>query len=264
MWPEGGMQQRSAWRAKLMQGIRLGAALGVLLAAVLVLVTTSLGAQLWALVREPTPAHLSQLLADTPMWLPIAFIGFMILHTLIPIPGRTPGISGGDDPGPPVGDGDHLGRGHARSVSRLFPVTRSGRAVFALPRLSTTLCTPARLVAAGRCTAPPGGPPPASDLVQSGEFCPWPQRHKLVALYVDDSHRHPASDRICGGLWRPSQRLAHARAHDPGWRSGGMGRVSTLAAADVSLRAVHALYRRNTPWTHEALNSWPSVSWLPK
>jgi uncharacterized membrane protein YdjX (TVP38/TMEM64 family) len=100
MWPEGGVQQRSAWRAKLMQGIRLGAALGVLLAAVLGLVTTSLGAQLWALVREPTPAHLSQLLADTPMWLPIAFIGFMILHTLIPIPAELLALAAGMTLGP--------------------------------------------------------------------------------------------------------------------------------------------------------------------
>jgi hypothetical protein len=61
-----------------MQRLRLGAALGLLSAGLLLLVTTSLGEQLWALLWEPTPTHLSQLLADTPMWLPIAFIGLMI------------------------------------------------------------------------------------------------------------------------------------------------------------------------------------------
>jgi uncharacterized membrane protein YdjX (TVP38/TMEM64 family) len=83
-----------------MQGLRLGAALGVLIASLLLLVTTSLGAQLWALVREPTPAHLSQLLADTPMWLPMAFIGLMILHTLIPVPAELLALAAGMTLGP--------------------------------------------------------------------------------------------------------------------------------------------------------------------
>jgi uncharacterized membrane protein YdjX (TVP38/TMEM64 family) len=83
-----------------MQGLRLGAALGVLIAGLLLLVTTPLGEQLWALVREPTPARLSQLLADTPMWLPIAFIGLMILHTLIPVPAELLALAAGMTLGP--------------------------------------------------------------------------------------------------------------------------------------------------------------------
>jgi uncharacterized membrane protein YdjX (TVP38/TMEM64 family) len=83
-----------------MQGLRLGAALGVLIAGLLLLVTTPLGEQLWALVWEPTPARLSQLLADTPMWLPIAFIGLMILHTLIPVPAELLALAAGMTLGP--------------------------------------------------------------------------------------------------------------------------------------------------------------------
>jgi uncharacterized membrane protein YdjX (TVP38/TMEM64 family) len=83
-----------------MQGLRLGAALGVLIAGLLGLVTTSLGEQLWVLLWEPTPARLSELLADTTMWLPIAFIGLMVLHTLIPVPAELLALAAGMTLGP--------------------------------------------------------------------------------------------------------------------------------------------------------------------
>jgi uncharacterized membrane protein YdjX (TVP38/TMEM64 family) len=80
--------------------VRLATALGLLLGTVLLLVSTPLGAQLWSLLRDPSPARLSQLLADTPMWLPLLLIGLMILHTLVPVPAEILALAAGMALGP--------------------------------------------------------------------------------------------------------------------------------------------------------------------
>lgn len=68
--------------------------------AVLVLVTTPWGAQLWALVQEPSVEHVRRLFAGTTVWLPLVIIGLMILHTLVPIPAEILAIGAGLTLGP--------------------------------------------------------------------------------------------------------------------------------------------------------------------
>ena len=143
-----------------MQGLRMGAALGVLIAGLLLLVTTPLGEHLWALVREPTPARLSQLLADTPMWLPIAFIGLMILHTLIPLPAELLALAAGMTLGPVWGTvtiwigamlGAYLGFFLSRSLGEPFlrylvPAPRFARLKGWLQQADVPLLLAARLL----------------------------------------------------------------------------------------------------------------------
>jgi uncharacterized membrane protein YdjX (TVP38/TMEM64 family) len=85
---------------KLLPVLRLTSALGLLAAAVLLLVTTPFGEHLWGLFRDPSPARLSQLLADTPMWLPVLLVGLMILHTLVPVPAELLALAAGMALGP--------------------------------------------------------------------------------------------------------------------------------------------------------------------
>jgi uncharacterized membrane protein YdjX (TVP38/TMEM64 family) len=85
---------------KLLPVLRMASALGLLAAVVLLLVTTPFGAHLWALFRNPSAARLSQLLADTPMWLPVLFVGLMVLHTLVPVPAELLALAAGMTLGP--------------------------------------------------------------------------------------------------------------------------------------------------------------------
>ena len=85
---------------KLLPALRVVSALGLLAAVVLLLVTTPFGAHLWALFRDPSPARLSQLLADTQMWFPVLLIGLMILHTLVPVPAELLALAAGMALGP--------------------------------------------------------------------------------------------------------------------------------------------------------------------
>ena len=80
---------------KLLPALRVASALGLLAAAVLLLVTTAFGEHLWRLFRDPSPARLSQLLDDTPMWLPALLVGLMILHTLVPVPAELLALAAG-------------------------------------------------------------------------------------------------------------------------------------------------------------------------
>jgi uncharacterized membrane protein YdjX (TVP38/TMEM64 family) len=93
------VQESGRW-GKLVQGVRLATACGLLIGTVLLLVSTPLGEHLWSLLRDPSPTRLSQLLADTPMWLPLLLIGLMILHTLVPVPAELIALAAGMALGP--------------------------------------------------------------------------------------------------------------------------------------------------------------------
>jgi uncharacterized membrane protein YdjX (TVP38/TMEM64 family) len=82
------------------QAIRLGVLLG--LAGVLLLIgfKTPLGEVLWALLTDPSSEAVQQLLANTPVWLPLAIIGLMILHTLVPVPAEFLALAAGMTLGP--------------------------------------------------------------------------------------------------------------------------------------------------------------------
>src|SRR5262245_58715050 len=55
---------------------------------------------LWQLLRDPNATQLSQFLAETTMWLPLILIGFMVLHTLVPIPAELLALAAGMALGP--------------------------------------------------------------------------------------------------------------------------------------------------------------------
>jgi uncharacterized membrane protein YdjX (TVP38/TMEM64 family) len=124
------------------------------------LVTTSLGEQLWALLHDPSPARLSQLLADSTMWLPLALIGLMILHTLVPVPAELLALAAGMALGPLWGTvtiwigamlGAYLGFFLARSLGQPFlrqivSPTRLARLDQWLARADTVLLLTVRLL----------------------------------------------------------------------------------------------------------------------
>lgn len=82
------------------QRLQLGVALTVLVGTGIMLLATPLGSMLWQLLRDPSATRLSQFLAATTMWLPLLLIGFMILHTLIPIPAEILALAAGMTLGP--------------------------------------------------------------------------------------------------------------------------------------------------------------------
>jgi uncharacterized membrane protein YdjX (TVP38/TMEM64 family) len=85
---------------QLARGIRLGLALGLVGLAVLALLATPYGAQLWALLRDPSVEHVRRILASTTAWLPLVIVGLMILHTLVPVPAEILAVAAGMALGP--------------------------------------------------------------------------------------------------------------------------------------------------------------------
>jgi uncharacterized membrane protein YdjX (TVP38/TMEM64 family) len=81
--------------SQLGQRVRIGLACVIVGTAALVLVATPLGEQLWQLLRHPSVERLSQLLETTTIWLPLALISLMVLHTLIPIPAELLALAAG-------------------------------------------------------------------------------------------------------------------------------------------------------------------------
>jgi hypothetical protein len=93
------MQRRSG-QAKLAHGVHFGLALGLVGLVVLVLVVTPWGAQLWALLHDPSVEHARRILATTTVWLPLVIIGLMLLHTLVPVPAEVLALAAGMALGP--------------------------------------------------------------------------------------------------------------------------------------------------------------------
>jgi uncharacterized membrane protein YdjX (TVP38/TMEM64 family) len=85
---------------RLVHGIRLGLALGLVGLALLMLLATPLGAQLWELLREPSVERLRRQLAATTVWLPLVIVGLMVLHTLVPVPAEILALAAGMALGP--------------------------------------------------------------------------------------------------------------------------------------------------------------------
>lgn len=79
---------------------RLGVAGVLLVMASVWLSTTSVGAQLWAMLREPGGGQVDVLLQNTVLWVPLVIIGLMILHTLIPVPAEIIALAAGRILGP--------------------------------------------------------------------------------------------------------------------------------------------------------------------
>jgi uncharacterized membrane protein YdjX (TVP38/TMEM64 family) len=86
--------------SKLGQRVRIGLACTMVGTAALVLVATPLGEQLWQLLRYPSTERVSQLLGTTTIWLPLALVGLMVLHTLLPIPAELLALAAGMTLGP--------------------------------------------------------------------------------------------------------------------------------------------------------------------
>jgi uncharacterized membrane protein YdjX (TVP38/TMEM64 family) len=85
---------------KLVHGVRLGLALGLVGVALLVLLATPLGAQLWDWLQDPSIERLRRLLAATTVWLPLVIVGLMVLHTLVPVPAEILAFAAGMALGP--------------------------------------------------------------------------------------------------------------------------------------------------------------------
>jgi uncharacterized membrane protein YdjX (TVP38/TMEM64 family) len=72
-------------------------------AIVLVVVLTPLGAQLFKMVQNPNPEPFQQWLSAHASWVPLLLIGFMIIHTLVPLPAELLAIAAGMMLGPAWG-----------------------------------------------------------------------------------------------------------------------------------------------------------------
>lgn len=68
------------------QWARIASALGIVGIMGVGLVTTPLGRELWQLLLKPSPERLSHVLPGTALWLAVALIALMVLHTLVPLP----------------------------------------------------------------------------------------------------------------------------------------------------------------------------------
>ena len=82
------------------RAIRLVVLLGLAGLLLVVVFKTPLGKILWALLANPSSEAVQQLLANTPVWLPFAIIGLMILHTLVPVPAEFLALAAGMTLGP--------------------------------------------------------------------------------------------------------------------------------------------------------------------
>lgn len=80
--------------------IRFWVTVGFLVGTGLVLVCTPVGEQVWELVRHPSAKSLERTLPDTGLWLAVAVIGLMILHTLVPLPAELLALAAGMTLGP--------------------------------------------------------------------------------------------------------------------------------------------------------------------
>jgi uncharacterized membrane protein YdjX (TVP38/TMEM64 family) len=85
---------------QLGQRIRITLAFGIVGVACLVLFATPVGGQLWALLRAPSAERVEQLLPSTAIWLTMAIIGLMVLHTLVPLPAELLALAAGMTLGP--------------------------------------------------------------------------------------------------------------------------------------------------------------------
>jgi uncharacterized membrane protein YdjX (TVP38/TMEM64 family) len=85
---------------QLVQRIRIMLAFGIVGAACLVLFATPVGGQLWVLLREPSAERVEQILPATAIWLSVAIIGLMVLHTLVPLPAEVLALAAGMTLGP--------------------------------------------------------------------------------------------------------------------------------------------------------------------
>ena len=82
------------------QMIRLGVVAGLLGLLLLIGLSAPLRELLWALVTNPSAEGVQHVLAATPVWLPLAIIGLMILHTLVPVPAEFLALAAGMTLGP--------------------------------------------------------------------------------------------------------------------------------------------------------------------
>jgi uncharacterized membrane protein YdjX (TVP38/TMEM64 family) len=92
--------QKLSRQAKLEHGLRLGLALGLVGLLLLGLVATPWGAQLGALLRDPSVEHARRIFASTTVWLPLVIVGLMVLHTLVPVPAEILALAAGMALGP--------------------------------------------------------------------------------------------------------------------------------------------------------------------
>ena len=79
---------------------RIAAAVSMVGGVVLTLAVTPLGRQLWTLMWDPSAARLAQTLPSTAVWLAVALIGLMVLHTLVPVPAELLALAAGMTLGP--------------------------------------------------------------------------------------------------------------------------------------------------------------------
>jgi uncharacterized membrane protein YdjX (TVP38/TMEM64 family) len=82
------------------QWARIGAALGIVAITGVGIAATPLGWQLWQLLIQPSPERLSQVLPGSALWLALALIALMVLHTLVPLPAELLGFVAGMALGP--------------------------------------------------------------------------------------------------------------------------------------------------------------------
>ena len=111
------------------QWVRITVALAIIAAALVCLVVTPLGHQLWELLWQPTPERLSHALPRTAFWVATTLIGLMVLHTLVPLPAELLAVAAGMTLGPVWGSltiwsgamlGAALGFYLARTLGRPF------------------------------------------------------------------------------------------------------------------------------------------------
>ena len=82
------------------QAVRLGLLLGLVGLLLLIGLKTQLGEVLWSLLTNPSSEAVQELVASTPTWLPLAIVGLMILHTLVPVPAEFLALAAGMTLGP--------------------------------------------------------------------------------------------------------------------------------------------------------------------
>jgi uncharacterized membrane protein YdjX (TVP38/TMEM64 family) len=79
---------------------RFGVAGILLVIASVWLSTTSVGAQFWAVLRQPGGEQVDVLLQNTVLWIPLVIVGLMVLHTFIPVPAEIIALAAGRILGP--------------------------------------------------------------------------------------------------------------------------------------------------------------------
>ncbi len=82
-------------RGKLADRLRMGLACALVGLVVFVLAATPLGAQLWALLNDPSVERVRHVFDASPAWLPLVIIGLMVLHTFVPVPAEILALAAG-------------------------------------------------------------------------------------------------------------------------------------------------------------------------